>query len=154
MDIKTRLEEDMKQAARSKDKLRLSTIRLMRNAITNAELEKGKELDDGAVIEILGKLSRQYEDSIEAYKRGNRADLVEKETTELDILKEFLPQALSPEEIAEMVKGAIEGLGATSVKDMGKVMQELKSEYVGRASGRDVSEEVKRQLAAISARAS
>jgi uncharacterized protein YqeY len=150
MDIKARLAEEMKQAAKARDKLRLSTIRLMRNAITNAELEKGKDLDDTAVIEILGKLARQYEDSIEAYKKGNRADLVEKETAELNVLKRFLPQALSPEEIAEMVKGAIERLGATTQKDMGKVMQELKSEYVGRASGKDVSEEVKRQLAANS----
>lgn len=150
MNIKTRLEQEMKQAAKAKDKLRLSTIRLMRNAISNAELTDGKDLDDDAVVETLSKLARQYEDSIDAYKKADRVDLLEKETQELQILKEFLPQPLSRQDIEQLVKNAIERLDAKSIKDMGKVMQEIKSEYIGRASGKEMSEEVKKQLTEIS----
>ena len=140
----------MRSAAKAKDKLRLSTIRLMRNAIGNAEIEKGEALEDSAVIEILSKMAKQYHDSIEAYQKGNRSDLEEKEKTELRILEEFLPPQMSPVEISDMVKKAVERLGAKGPKDMGLLMKELKSEYAGRASGKDVGEEAKRQLAAVS----
>ncbi len=150
MTIKAQLDQEMKAAAKAREKLRLSTIRLMRNAVGNAEIDQGKELEDAQVVEILSKLAKQYQDSIEAYQKGNRPDLVEKEQTELKVLQEFLPKQLSPGEIAEMVKGAVERFGAKGTNDMGMIMKELKIEYAGRASGKDVSEEVKRQLAQLS----
>jgi uncharacterized protein YqeY len=150
MDIKERLDIEMKKAAKARDKLRLSTIRLMRNAITTAEIDTGKTLAEPEMIEILGRLGRKYQDSIEAFQKGNRPELVEKEKAELNILNEFLPEPLAPGEISEMVRKAIGRVGAKSQKDMGRVMQELKPEFAGRASGRDVSEEVKKQLTLIS----
>lgn len=116
----------MREAVKARDKLRLSTIQLMRNAISNAEIEKGKDLDDPDVIQVLSKLSKQYQDSIEAYQKGNRPDLEEKEKTELCTVQEFLPRPMSPEDITGMVKNAIEQVGAKGLKDMGKVMQAVK----------------------------
>ena len=146
MPIKERLQEDWKQAMKSKDKFRSSTISLAKSAILLVEKTDGIKLEDEQVIEILAKEVKQRNEAILEFQKGNREDLVESAKAEIEILKEYLPQQLSEEEIKEIVINVADNLGASSMKDMGKVMAEVRPKVVGRADGRLVSSIVKNYL--------
>jgi|SRR3989304_1159006 len=144
--LKQRISDDVKQAMRERDKERLSTLRLLTAAIKQKEVDDRLELDDGHILALLDKLIRQYRDSIEQFKKGNRADLVEKETRELQIVMHYLPTQLTRDEIASLVADTIDETSATSIRDMGKVMGALKPRVQGRADMSIVSELLKQQL--------
>jgi len=144
--LKQRISDDVKQAMRERDKERLSTLRLLTAAIKQKEVDDRLELDDGHILALLDKLIRQYRDSIEQFKKGNRADLVEKETRELQIVMHYLPTQLTRDEIASLVADTIDETSATSIRDMGKVMGALKPRVQGRADMSIVSELLKQRL--------
>lgn len=146
MTIQERLGDAMKTAMKAQDSLRLSTIRMARTAIKNAEIEARSSLDDEAVIRVLSTLVKQRRESAEAY-RSARPDLAEKEELELAILQEFLPQQLSKEELLVIIEAAVRETGACGPRDMGAVMKLVSPQTTGRADGRMVSEMVKARLA-------
>jgi uncharacterized protein YqeY len=145
MSIKEKLAEDLKTAMRAKDSVRLDAIRSVRAAITLREVETKKELDDPAVIELIRGLRKQRIEAIEMFQQGGRADLVERETRERELLEAYLPQTPTREAIEQTVAQVIAELGASTVKDMGRVMQASK-EKLGGADGKTISEVVKAQL--------
>lgn len=146
MSIQDRLNEEMKAAMKSRDSLRLGTIRMARTALKNAEIEARRQLDDPATIKVLSTLVKQRREAAEAY-RTTRPELADKEEQELAILQEFLPAQLSEGELEELVARAITTSGAVSVRDMGAVMKLVTAQTTGRADGRLVSEIVRKQLA-------
>ena len=146
MSLKERLKADMKEAMKAKDKVKLSTIRMINSLIKNAEIEKRGELTDEEIIQLLMKYAKQRKESIEMYEKGGRQDLVEKEKAELAIVESYLPRQMSEEEIREIVKQTIEEVGASSVKDMGKVMKAVMPKVKGRADGSVVNRIVKELL--------
>ncbi len=146
MTLKEQLTQDMKTAMKAKEQVRLGTIRLLRAAVKNREIELGQELDDDEVLKVILTAVKQRKDSIEQFQKGGRDDLAQKEQAELEILKFYLPQQLSEEEIRALVKEAIEEVGATSMKDMGKVMKYVMPKAQGRADGKVVNRIVKEQL--------
>ena len=143
MSLKEQLKKDLKQALRQKDKRRKGTIRLALTAITNAEIAQKKELDDPGVLAVLSRETKKCQESIEEYGRGNRDDLVAEAEAELAILKAYLPQQLSPEEIEQLARATIEKLGVTGMADMGQVMRELMQELRGQADGKLVNQIVR-----------
>ncbi|MDT8443842.1 MAG: GatB/YqeY domain-containing protein [Desulfuromonadales bacterium] len=146
MNIQERLLEAMKVAMKAKDSLRLSTIRMARTALKNAEIEARHELDEAAAIKILSTLVKQRREAADAY-RQTRPELAEKEELELAVLQEFLPAQLSEAELETLVTKAIAESGAGSMKDMGAVMKLVTPQTTGRADGKLVSELVRKQLA-------
>ena len=146
MDLQERLQEDMKAAMRRRDAARLSVIRYLRAEIHNAEISRQAALDDDGVIDVLGRQAKQRRDSIEAFKAGDRQDLVDKEEAELSVILEYLPQQLSADEIATVAQAAIDELGATGPRDMGKVMGRIVPHLRGKADGKAVSSVVSRLL--------
>ncbi|GAB6083068.1 GatB/YqeY domain-containing protein [Desulfuromonas carbonis] len=147
MTIQERLTEAMKVAMRAKDSLRLNTIRMMRTAIKNREIDTRSELSETEAISILSTLVKQRRESAAAYRNGGRDDLAAKEEQELAIVQEFLPSQLDEAGIRELIEKAVLETGATSPKDMGKVMKVVSAQTTGRADGRLVSELVKARLA-------
>lgn len=142
-----RIDNDLKEAMKQRDPIRVSTLRMLRAAIKNAAIEKRTEsLEEADVLQIISKQVRQHEDSIEQFTKGGRTDLVEKESQELEILKSYLPPALSNEEIVAIVKEAIAEVGAQTRKDMGKVMKVCMEKVRGRADGKIVSRVVAEHL--------
>ena len=139
MSLQERLVEDLHQAMRQQDDLRRSTLRLLRAAIHNEEIAQGKPLDDAAMLAVLSRQARQRQESIEAYRTGNRLDLAEQEERELTILREYLPQPLSHERLVELIREVIQEVGATGPREMGKVMSRLMPQVRGRAEGAEVS---------------
>jgi hypothetical protein len=139
MPLKEKLGEDLKDAMRSRDAARRSVIRLLLSAIHNEEIARQKELDEDAVVQVLGRQAQQRRDSIEAYEKGNRPDLVDKEKGELDIISSYLPEQLSREEITRIVSEAVRNSGASGPQDMGKVMGQVMPKVRGRAEGREVN---------------
>ena len=148
MNLKEKLNEDMRKALRKKDALRLSTIRLLLAAIKNLEIAKGKdkELKESDLIGVLSAEAKKRKEAIEEYKKGKREDLVEKETKELEIIKEYLPEELSPEELGRIMKETIEEIGAKDMKDIGKVMGAIMEKVKGRADGKIVNQMVRKKL--------
>lgn len=144
--LKQRITDDVKQAMRDKDKERLGTLRLVTAAIKQKEVDERVELDDSAVLAVLDKLAKQYRDSIEQYRQAGREDLVEKETRELNIITEYLPEQLNETDLESLVRKAIDESGATGMQDMGKVMAILKPKVQGRADMGAVSAKVKTLL--------
>jgi len=147
MSLKQRLTDGMKEAMKAKASERLSTIRLIRSAIKNREIEIREELDDQGIIAILGTLVKQRKESAQIYRDNQRLDLAEKEEAELIILQEFLPEPLSEGELVALVDEIIGELGATSMRDMGPVMKLVGARAQGRADGKLVSQLVKARLA-------
>ena len=139
MSIKETLQDDLKKAMRSGDVMRRSVIRMLRSEIHNREIESRSELDDAATIQLLGRQAQQRRDSIEAFEKAERDDLVQKERAELAVIMEYLPAELSGEELTEIVRGAIEQVGAGGPQDMGKVMGAVMPKVRGRAEGREVN---------------
>jgi len=147
MQIREKIEDDFKQALKKRDKITISTLRMLKAAIQNKEIEKkGEKLQDGEVIKIIAKQVQQHQDSIEQFTKGQRQELVEKETRELEILKKYLPEQLSPEEIADVVKRIITETGAKGKPDFGKVMKLAMAELGGKADGKLVGQIVSTQL--------
>lgn len=132
---------------RSRDKDRLSTLRLIQAAIKQKEVDERISLDDAQVLSVLDKLGRQHRDSIEQFDKAGRTDLVEKERFELSLVQGYLPQQLGDDEIAGIIAAAIQELGATSIKDMGAVMGRIKPRLQGRADMGKVGGLVKLRLA-------
>ncbi len=139
MTLKETLQDDLKKAMRSGDVMRRSVIRMLRSEIHNREIESRSELDDAATIQLLGRQAQQRRDSIEAFERAERDDLVQKEQAELAIIMGYLPQQLTGEELLEIVRGSIEQVGAAGPQDMGKVMGAVMPKVRGRAEGREVN---------------
>src|SRR5512139_586863 len=133
MGLEERLVDEMKQAMRSSDKLRLSTIRMIRTAVKNKEIELRKKLDDEEIQRVIQGMLRRNEESIEQFRQGGRMDLVEKESAEGVILKSYLPQALSTDEIRKVIEESIQETQATSMKDLGKVMKSVMPKLTGKA---------------------
>ena len=139
MDIKSRLNESMKDAMRAGDATRKNTIRMALAAIKQTEVDKQSELDDLTVIALLQKEIKNRAEAIEEAKKADRADLIESNEAEIAILEVFLPEAMSTEELREVVKAAIDEVGASSPADMGAVMKVAMARVAGRAPGGDVS---------------
>lgn len=146
MTLKEQLIDAMKQAMKAHDNLRLSAVRMIRSSIQNREIEQKSGLDDQGVREVISTLVKQRRDSIRLYQEGNRQDLVEKEEAELAVLIGFLPAQLGVAEISELVARTITETGATSIKDLGRVMKALTPMTAGRADGKMVSDIVRQQL--------
>ena len=146
MALEDRLVEEMKQAMKSNDKLRLSTIRMIRTAVKNKEIEQRKPLDDEGIIRVVQGMVRKSEESVEQFKAGGRMDLVEKETKEIETMKSYLPQPLSREEVLNVIDQTIEETQATSLKDLGKVMKSLMPKLGGKVDGALVNQWVKERL--------
>jgi uncharacterized protein YqeY len=144
--LKERLTEDMKSAMRSADKERLSTIRMAQAAIKQREVDERITLDDAQVLSVLEKMIKQRKESIAQFEQGGRADLAAKERTEIELLQSYLPVQLSATELDALIREAIAASGATSVKDMGKVMGIVKSKAAGRADMGAVSARIKAAL--------
>jgi len=144
--LKFRLQDDMKAAMRAKQKDRLIVIRGVMAAIKQREVDERIELDDTQILVILDKLVKQRRDSIQQFGDANRTDLVEKEEMEMTVLQEYLPAALSAQEIAQLIDDAINSTGAKSMKDMGKVMGLLKAQIQGRGDMSQVSVLIKQKL--------
>ncbi|MDE0154900.1 MAG: GatB/YqeY domain-containing protein [Gammaproteobacteria bacterium] len=145
-DLKLRINEDVKTAMRSKEKDRLAALRLITAAIKQREVDERISLDDGQVLAVLNKMAKQHRDSIEQYTSAQRVDLVEKEQFELDIILGYLPRPLDAAEINTRIDEIIAATGAVGMKDMGKVMGQLKSALQGRADMGQVSALVKARL--------
>ena len=145
-EIKSRINEDVKAAMRSKDKERLGALRLIQAAFKQKEVDERIELNDEQTLAILDKMAKQHRDSISQFKEANRDDLIEIEQKELDIIEEYLPAQLSEDEINTFIEDAISKTGADSIKDMGKVMGILKGQLQGRADMGKVSGLIKARL--------
>lgn len=147
MSLKDQITEDMKAAMRAKDSERLGTIRLLTAAMKQKEVDERVELDDAMVIAIVDKLVKQRKDSIEAFTKAARQDLVDKEAAEMAVLQTYLPARLSADEVAAEVKAIVAELGAKGPGDMGKVMGAVKARLAGKADMGQVSAAVKAALA-------
>ncbi len=147
MALQERLEEDYKTALRAGDRDRVSTLRLVKAGILNKCKEKGEDVDEAGILDVLSAAAKQRKESVQAYEEGGRDDLRAKEQRELDILQEYLPEAMSAEEVATRVADVIAEVGATSPNDMGRVMKVLMAELKGRAEGGLVNRLVKERLA-------
>lgn len=148
MSLKDRLTEEMKEAMRAKEsgKLRLSVIRMVKAAVKNQEIEKGHELNDDEVIQVLSREVKMRRDSIVEYEKANRPETVETLKQEIAILMDYLPQQMSEMEILQLVRKTVAEVGAQSPKDMGKVMGKIAPLTKGRADGRLVNEMVTKVL--------
>jgi uncharacterized protein len=144
--LKERIHEDMKAALRARQSERLSAIRLLMAAIQQKEIDERKPVDDAAVISVTERLIKQRRDSIEQFQAAGRTDLVGKETAELELLRQYLPQPLSEAEVAAQIEAAIAAVGGTGPQAMGKVMAALKAGLAGRADMGRVSALVKARL--------
>ena len=147
MSLKDKLQQDMKDAMRGRDKPRLGVIRLILAAVKQCEVDERIELDDARITVVLDKMSKQRRDSLEQYEKAGREDLAGQERFELGILKTYLPEQLSDAEIDALIEEAVQATGASSMKDMGKVMGQLKNKLQGRADMGAVSGKIKARLA-------
>ena len=147
MSLKERIVKDMTAAMKSKEAARLSTLRMVKAAVQNREIEKGGELTDEELSRLLQSLVKQRRDSVEQYEKAGRAELAEKERAEIAVIEEYLPRAATREEIEQAVAEAIAETGAASMKEMGAVMKAAMARLAGRnADGRAVNEAVKSKL--------
>jgi uncharacterized protein len=147
MSLKERITGDMTAAMKAKAAARLSTLRMVKAAVQNREIEKGSELTDEELTKALQSLVKQRRDSVEQYEKAGRAELAEKERAEIAVIEEYLPRAASREEIEQAVAEAVAETGASTMKEMGAVMKAAQARLAGRnADGRTVSEVVKAKL--------
>jgi uncharacterized protein len=144
--LKDRITEDMKAAMRSGERERLSTIRLILAAIKQREVDERITLDDSQVLAVLEKMVKQRRESIAQFQTGGRQDLVDKESAELRIVQSYLPAQLSDAELAALIDEAVRSTGATTIKDMGKVMGAVKAKAQGRADMGALSARIKERL--------
>ena len=146
MTLKKKMDQEMILAAKAKDKIRLSALRLLKSGLHNREIDLKRELNEAEFLQLLSAMVKQRKDSIEQFEKGGRADLVEKEETELKVIQEFMPTPMSETELDAMIAEAIRETGAASVRDMGKVMATLMPKVTGKADGKMVGEKVKARL--------
>lgn len=147
MSLKTRLTEDMKQALRSGDRARLGVIRMALAAIQQREVDERKELDDAELLGIVEKLVKQRQESVEQYRAGARDDLADKEAAEIEVLRGYLPEPLSEDELSALIDEALSSTGAESMRDMGRVMGFIKARAAGRVDMSVISARVKARFA-------
>jgi uncharacterized protein YqeY len=147
MSLKDRIQQDVKDAMRARDKERLAAIRLITAAIKQREVDERIELDDEQVLLVLDRMCKQRRESISQFEKAGRDDLVSREVSELDIIQGYLPKQLDDDEIAALIDAALIETGASSIKDMGKVMGQLKPRLQGRADMSAVSAMIKSRLA-------
>ena len=138
-DLKEKLKNDLKQAMKSGDTLRRSVIRLVLSAVKNAEIARQADLEDSDILGVIAKEARQREESIEAFKQGNRQDLLAAEEAELSVLQEYLPRQITRDEIITEARRVIQEVGAQGPGDKGKVMPKLIAELKGKADGREIN---------------
>jgi len=148
MMFKETVDREMILAAKSKDKIRLSALRMLKNGLHNREIDLKRELDEVEFLQLLSSMVKQRKDSIEQFEKGGRMDLVEKEQAELKVIEEFLPAQLSEADLDAAITETVRETGATSARDMGKVMKVLMPKLTGRADGKAVGEKVKSRLSA------
>jgi uncharacterized protein len=149
MNLSERVDEDLKEAMRARNASKLGVLRMLKSALTYAAIEKsGAEgkLTDAEAAQVIRKQVKQRQDSIESFEKGGRAELAAKEKEELSILNTYLPQAMSADELAKVVRETIAEVGATSKAQMGAVMKALQTKVAGRADGKMLSAEVQKQL--------
>ena len=146
MSLEERLVDEMKQAMKSGDKARLSSIRMIRTAVKNKEIDLRNKLDDDEILRVIQGMVRKSEESVEQFKAGGRMDLVEKETKEIEILRSYLPQALSKEDVIRIIDESIQETQASSLKDLGKVMKSVMPKLTGKADGKLINQLVKERL--------
>lgn len=146
MTLTEKIRSDLKQSIRKEDKVRCLVLRSLLSSIRNAEIAQQKPLDDIGIISVIEKEAKMRRESIEAFEKGNRPDLVAKEKAELSVLMEYLPKQMSREEIVAAAHKVIAELGATGPKDKGKVMSQLMLQLKGRAQGQEVSDIVSELL--------
>jgi uncharacterized protein len=146
MDLKERLMDDLKQAMRTQNTRRRDTIRMVRSAIKNAEIEMQHDADDAKVIELLAREVRMREEALLLFRRGKRDDLVAKTEAEIAILQDYMPRQLDDAEIREIVRNIVTELGASDMRDLGPVMQKAMAELKGRADGRTVNQIAREML--------
>ena len=145
--LKEKLMEDLKNSMKEKNNLRKNVVQMVRAAILQIEKDKGIEVDDGKILEIIAKEVKSKKDALVDFEKGGREDLIAQTNEEIAILQEYLPKQLSHDELVEKVKEAISKIGATSMKDMGAVMKEAKAEIGTAADGKSINEVVKELLA-------
>jgi len=148
MTFKNRMDREMVLAAKATDRIRLSTLRLLKNGLHNREIDLKRELNEAEFLQLLSTMVKQRKDSIEQFEKGGRADLVEKEEAELKVIREFMPAPMSEEELDAIIAEAIRETGAAGVRDIGKVMKVLMPKVAGKADGKLVGDKVKRGLSA------
>lgn len=149
MTLKDRITADMASAMRSKDQARLMPLRMVKAALMNREIEKGRDLDDGEALQVIASLIKQRRDSVEQFRKGGREDLALKEAAEIATLGTYVPPPMDPATIDAAVDEAIRESGATSAKDMGRVMKAVMAKLAGQApDGKAVSDLVRKKLGA------
>lgn len=146
MALKEKIQESLWTATRGQEKTQVAILRLLLSDIKNAEIAQQNPVDDTKVVEIINRQVRRHRESIEAFKQGNRSDLVDQEEAELKILMEFLPKQISHDEIVAAARQAIESVGAIGPSDKGKVMSQLMPQLKGKADGKEVSDIVSQLL--------
>ena len=144
--LKARIQDDVKSAMRSRDRESLAALRLITAAIKQKEVDERIELNDEQVLAVLDKMVKQRRESLEQFEKAGREDLAEKERFELGLIQEYLPEPLQEDELAALIQSTINGLGASSIRDMGQVMSALRGQVQGRADMKAVSQAVKHQL--------
>ena len=149
MSLKGQITEDMKSAMKAGDKDRLRVVRLMLSAVKQIEIDKRIEIDDDGVLAVLGKMVKQRRDSVEQFEKGDREDLAKIERDEIAVLDQYLPAPLSAAELTSLIDEAIKASGAEGIRDMGKVMGQIKAKAAGRADMGAVSAAVKERLNAL-----
>ena len=147
MKLVDQINADIANAMRAKEVVRLSALRMLKTALTNKSVEKGRELDESEGLQVIGTLIKQRRDSIEQFQKGGRRDLVDRETAEIGVLEAYLPPPVSEAELAQAIDEAVKETGASSAKDMGKVMKAVMGRLAGRTvDGRVVSDLVRKRL--------
>jgi uncharacterized protein YqeY len=136
----------MKSAMRNKESDRLGAIRLLQSGIKQKEVDERIQVSDGDIFNVIEKMLKQRRDSIEAYKKANRSDLVDQEEFEVNILQQYLPEPLAESQIDKIISDVIQSLGASSIRDMGTVMNDVKLRVAGKANMADVSQKIKSKL--------
>ena len=147
MSLLAKIDEDLKTAMKAREELKVSALRMLKAASSNAAIQKGKaDLEDAEVIDVIGKLIKQRDESVEAYTKGNRPELAEKEKKEAAILKAYLPAQLPDEELKAIIQAAVKETGASGPQGMGVVMKAVLPKVAGRADGGKVSQFVREAL--------
>jgi uncharacterized protein YqeY len=140
------LNREMVLAAKLKDKIRLSALRMIKSGVHNREIDLKRKMTDSEFLQMLSSMVKQRKDSIDQFKKGGREDLVEKEEAELKVIQQFMPVQISEEEIDVEIQKSIQEVGAVGIKDMGKVMKVLMPKLTGKADGKMVGDKVKERL--------
>jgi uncharacterized protein len=146
MNIDEKVNSEMIAAAKAKDQVRLSAIRMVKAAMHNREIDLKRKLSEVEFLQLLSSMVKQRKDSIDQFRKGGREDLVNKEEAELKVIQAFMPQQMSEEDVAREIETAIKEVGAIGIKDMGKVMKVLMQRLTGKADGKLVGEKVKEKL--------